>query len=192
MTQVVDLVTETPFFTSDTHFWHDAMIRIGLRQFATVQEMNETLIARWNAVVPPTATVFHLGDVSFAGTVDTLEVLGQLNGRIILIRGNHDKKLPVAVRQRFTSIHDLLEIDVKEGGGTKQRITLLHYAMRVWNRHHYGAWHLHGHSHGSLVPTGRSMDVGVDVHDLAPISYGEVKEELVSRAVHIVDHHATP
>jgi hypothetical protein len=25
---------------------------------------------------------------------------------------------------------------------------LCHYAMRVWNRSHHGAWHLYGHSQG--------------------------------------------
>jgi hypothetical protein len=31
-----------------------------------------------------------------------------------------------------------------------QPIVLCHYAMRVWNRSHHGAWHLYGHSRGNL------------------------------------------
>ncbi len=38
-----------------------------------------------------------------------------------------------------------------------QPIVICHYAMRVWNRSHHGAWHLYGHSHGNLpdTPTSR-------------------------------------
>ncbi len=44
-----------------------------------------------------------------------------------------------------------------------QPIVLCHYAMRVSNRSHHGAWHLYGHSHGNLPegPTSLSMDVGI-------------------------------
>ena len=32
----------------------------------------------------------------------------------------------------------------------EQDIVLCHYAMRVWQKSHYGAWMLYGHSHGTL------------------------------------------
>jgi len=49
--------------------------------------------------------------------------------------------------------------------------------MRVWNGSHHGTYSLFGISHGTLTddPTSRSIDVGVDVHDFAPVSYAEVK-----------------
>lgn len=177
------------FFTSDTHFFHRGIIDACRRPFRDVEHMNSALLENWNRVVPNHGLVFHLGDVSFGKTVDTFALIGQLNGRIILIEGNHDKKLPVSIRGRFEAVCPFLEIDIEEGGGTCQRISLMHYAMRVWNRHHYGAWHLHGHSHGSLAPIGKAIDVGVDAQDYRPISYWLVKSQMQKRDVHAVDHH---
>lgn len=80
------------FFTSDTHFGHKAVIDYCKRPFATVEEMNAELIRRWNVVVKPGDTVFHLGDFAFLGSAATKAIIAQLNGEIVLIRGNHDHK----------------------------------------------------------------------------------------------------
>jgi calcineurin-like phosphoesterase family protein len=186
MTLCID--ADKAFFTADTHFFHEAMV--ARRGFKTKTEMNDALISKWNAVVPQGATVFHLGDLSFGNAVDTVGVVGQLNGLLILVKGNHDKKLKSAVSSLFVSTHDLLEIDVREGPCTKQRITLCHFAMRVWNRSHYGAWQLHGHSHGSLQAIGKQMDVGIDTFaKQAPIPYEQVKTWMSRAPISIVDHH---
>ena len=50
------------FFTSDTHFDHEAIIWLCNRPFTCVEEMNDKLIENWNATVGPGDTVFHLGD----------------------------------------------------------------------------------------------------------------------------------
>jgi calcineurin-like phosphoesterase family protein len=65
-----------------------------------------------------------------------------------------------------------------------QPIVLCHYAMRVWNRAHHGAWHLYGHSHGKLpeAPTSLSMYVGVDTHDFRPWHFDEINLLLTEKA----------
>ena len=60
-------------------------------------------------------------------------------------------------------------------------ITLCHYAMRVWNKSHFDAWHLYGHSHACLGSVGKSLDVGVDNHDFFPWSFDEVKDYMVAQ-----------
>jgi calcineurin-like phosphoesterase family protein len=50
--------------------------------------MDETMIERWNAKVKPGDTVYHLGDVVI--NKKSLHLVSRLNGRKILIRGNHD------------------------------------------------------------------------------------------------------
>lgn len=34
--------------------------------------------------------------------------------------------------------------------------------MTIWHKNHYGAYHLHGHCHGSFKGQGRILDVGID------------------------------
>ena len=80
------------FFTSDHHFGHANIIRFCNRPWSTISEHNRALIANWNAVVPEDGIVFHLGDFCYkgGGFPAMWWIKGQLHGRIILIRGNHD------------------------------------------------------------------------------------------------------
>lgn len=195
MTMVFD--ANRSHFTSDLHLFHKRMIdrNDGIRkQFGfTINDMHEHIIAQWNKQIPHNGQVFILGDLTFGPADLTVGVLGQLNGEKHLIRGNHDRKLKPVVRDMFHSVHDLLEIDVLEPGGTKQRIIMCHFGMRVWNKHHYGSWHLYGHSHGSLPGIGRSMDVGLDTtEDLSPYSYWGVAAKLGYINVHQADYHVSP
>lgn len=59
------------------------------RPFDSIEEHDAKLIENWNSVVGTNDTVFHLGDVLFGGSMKWHEIIGQLNGRIILIQGNH-------------------------------------------------------------------------------------------------------
>lgn len=83
------------FLISDTHFghtntWQKFTVEDGspLRPFTSTEEMDETMVENWNRVVRPQDTVYHLGDVVIARR--NLETVKRLNGRKILIRGNHD------------------------------------------------------------------------------------------------------
>ena len=83
------------FLISDTHFghtntWQKFTLPDGspLRPFTSTEEMDETMVDNWNRVVRPQDTVYHLGDVVIARRC--LETVKRLNGRKILIRGNHD------------------------------------------------------------------------------------------------------
>lgn len=56
------------FFTSDTHFFHKDLLGdsdFAPRPFASVDEMNQTIIDNWNARVAETDTVYHLGDIAY-------------------------------------------------------------------------------------------------------------------------------
>lgn len=146
----------TVWFTSDTHFGHAAIIRLCGRPFASVEEMDATLVANWNAVVRPGDEVWHLGDFAYRNAQPAASYLHRLNGRIHLVWGNHDReetrRLP-----HWASSQPYAEISV---GG--QRLVLFHYALRVWNKAHRGALHLYGHSHGRLPGDRQCCDVGVD------------------------------
>lgn len=178
------------FFTADTHFGHKAMLTYCNRPYSNVDDMDEDMIRIWNETVPENGLVYHLGDFSFRPKQRTVEILKLLNGKKYLIEGNHDRGLSAEARECFEWVRPYHELShvwrFVEG---KQKMVLCHYAMRVWNQSHYGAWMLHGHSHGSLPPIGRQMDVGADTNNLKPYSFFEIANELEKRPMHTVDHH---
>jgi calcineurin-like phosphoesterase family protein len=167
--------------------------KVALEQ--ATDQMNEEMIARWNAKVQPEDTVYHVGDVLFCDGAKAERLLSRLNGQIFLVYGNHDKpiKQNAKLRERFVKCSDYLEISIKDPDAPRgvQNIVMSHYAMLVWNKSHHGTWMLHGHSHGGLrYPyDGKILDVGVDPHDLAPISYEEVKRLMSKKKFQPVDHH---
>ncbi|MEN2747248.1 metallophosphoesterase [Sphingomonas sp. T9W2] len=152
----------TIFFTGDTHFGDHRTINIHKRPFATVAEMDALLIERWNAIVGPDDIVWHLGDVA-RRPADVPSLLARLHGTKHLLRGNNDPDATLAAAG-WASTGDYAEIDL-DG----HRLVLCHYPFRSWNGQHKRAINLHGHSHGRLKPMPRQFDVGVDVHDFAPI-----------------------
>lgn len=155
------------FFTSDTHFGDHRTINIHKRPFASVAEMDALLEARWNEAVSPGDEVWHLGDFA-ARAAGADRLLGRLNGRKHLVRGNNDTDA-VASLPRWASVQDYAEL---EGDG--RRLVLCHYPFRTWNGQHRGAINLHGHSHGRLKPLPRQYDVGVDVWGWRPVSLAAI------------------
>ena len=177
------------FFTADPHFGHKFVA--GERGFESTEEMDEVIIENWNSKIGKHDLVYILGDLSFRGPNDTLSILYRLNGRLHLVRGNHDSSKGLRKRrwdpvwEHFQWVKDYHEI--RDGS---RIIVLHHYAYRVWNQHHRGAWNLHGHSHGNLWHTGRrQMDVGLDTNNLFPYSLDEVEEFMVGKPIMVVDHH---
>jgi calcineurin-like phosphoesterase family protein len=159
------------WFTADTHFGHEAIRRHCNRPFASVEEMDDALIDRWNSCVRPKDTIWHLGDFAWNNAADYLD---RLNGNIFLCLGNHDK-VSLLRRLPFAGIFDV-HLVRWEG----HRFFVSHYAHRTWPDSRIGAMHLYGHSHGRLPGIGRSMDVGVDTEAgaYAPWSAGEIIAKL--------------
>lgn len=147
-------MTET-WMTSDHHFGHENIIRLSNRPFASVEEMDEMLIQYWNSLVKPHDEVFHLGDFHWEGGA---EIIQRLNGKIILVLGNHDKPNKVnPLRPYLTEVLEQRKVKRR-----KRHFFVNHYPMREWHHSHHGVWNIHGHCHGTIEPVGRQLDVGVD------------------------------
>jgi calcineurin-like phosphoesterase family protein len=166
------------FFTADTHFNHKRILEICRPMFANIDDMNKEIISKWNAVVKPGDFVYHLGDF---GWKDSEHILRCLNGQKILTIGSHDSEAK-RLKKYFGQQTQIKEITING-----QVVILSHTAMRVWEKSHYGAWHLFGHSHGCLAPYGKSFDVGVDAHDFWPWSWDEVVEKMKTLGDNIND-----
>lgn len=157
--------------------------------------MDQNMIAKINEKVKAEDTLYFLGDWAMTGGKFKKPGLAaefyrkQINCKnIILIWGNHDKKgrKDDLFKSLFTACYDLWEGYIED-----QRFTLCHYAMKVWNKSHHGAFHLYGHSHGTLPddPNSRSIDCGVDCHNFYPLSVPEIKTIMEKKEWKPKDHH---
>ncbi len=176
------------WFTSDTHYQHANVIKYSKRPFAHVDEMDETMIANWNAVVRPGDLVYHLGDFAFCKPPQACSIARRLHGRKYLIFGNHDRRLRTEPEflKHWIWARDLAEIKVAD-----QKVFLCHYAMLTWPSSHHGAWQLHGHSHGSLKPDPRArrVDVGVDCWGYTPVAFNVLYKVMATKHFSPIDHH---
>lgn len=163
------------YFTSDTHYGHDNIIKYSNRPFSNIQEMNEKMIDNWNLIIKNNDDVYHIGDFAFGnGLKNPEQYFNRLNGRKHLIKGNHDYGCKT-LNLPWDSINDYLEIVYKN-----QKIVLMHYSMRVWHHSYKDTWNLYGHSHGTLIEEDKlAFDVGVDVWDFKPVSFTQVKNKML-------------
>lgn len=195
------------FFTADTHFRHANVILYNNRPFLDREndldakgrwksreiayrrafEMDEAIICNWNSVVRPGDTVYHLGDWAFCD--DLNRYLDRLNGTIFWVHGNHDKAA-WKVKDRFARHAPLMEVKIAFPEGIRE-VTLCHYAMRVWNKSHWGSYQLYGHSHGSLedLKDSLSMDCGMDCNNLFPFTVEQIDAHMATKTFRPLDHH---
>lgn len=97
------------------------------RPFATVEEMNQYILERWNAKINNGDTVYILGDMAMRGKNSALLALvAQLKGKKILFRGNHDDLSDYRYQRLFEEITDYREIADSFDGKT-YKLCLMHY-----------------------------------------------------------------
>lgn len=179
------------FYTSDHHWGHANIIKYQNRPHGSVGEMDQDMISKWNAVVGPNDTVYHLGDFSFYHPPQVLALRQRLMGHIHLLWGNHDKRVKEAAKLYPTLFDSVGEY--KELVDSGEHITLCHYAMRVWNKSHRGSLMLYGHSHGQLNDNNQSLDVGVDAWGFYPVTLTEIKKRMKTLpAFYQEDFHGKP
>ena len=143
--------------------------------------MDQTLIKNWNAVVPEDGIVVHCGDFMLPHNEDIKEYnkyLNQLHGRVLLLRGNHDRASLDWVSDKLIAVRDQAMIIVD---GVK--IFAQHYPCAAFT----GDYHVYGHIHtladgtcygidGDVTKVMRrnTYDVGVDQNGYTPVSYWQL------------------
>lgn len=163
------------YFTSDLHLGHENVIKFENRPFSDADEMNRILIENYNSVVNQADTVYILGDLAYrVPLTEANRIIERLNGRKILIKGNHDKNYNPDLFEEITSY--------KEINAFGEQFILMHYPIMSWKRMYHGSYHLHGHIHsngseynsGNALENIRRYDVGVDANNFYPVAITDI------------------
>ncbi len=164
------------FLISDLHLGHAAILgfktNAGLpcRTFSSVEEMDETMISRWNSVVRQDDKVYVLGDVAIR--LKSLPLLDRCNGNKRLVRGNHDIFPTKEYMKYFKEIYG---VRVLEG------LILSHIPLHEGSLG--GRVNAHGHLHNNQAPEvlgPKYFNVCVENIDYTPVALEDVKKAIAN------------
>jgi calcineurin-like phosphoesterase family protein len=172
----------TIFFMGDPHFGHAVLTdpvkgeKKRAAAFSSVEEMNETLVARWNGRVRPSDTGIIVGDVAMNKRF-AVEFVPRLNGRKFLIGGNHDEEKSGFYHGiGFESVFGCRKID---------GFMVTHIPIAPWSMGRFRA-NIHGHCHSNTPKVYRKIDpatflpaftyvnVSAERTDYTPVSLEEI------------------
>lgn len=137
-------------YIADLHLGHNSILRYDNRPFNSVEEMDEAMKTLWNETVKPKDTTYILGDVVWnADYKRWKDILCSLNGKKIIVKGNHDPSATLKRLKKEGIIEDWgHQFVVKENG---RCIILNHSPMPFFINQHKDNWyHLYGHTHISF------------------------------------------
>ena len=210
------LSSNNVWFTADTHYGHSNIVSgvtnwrnaegevpiEQVRDFSSVETMNELMVSNINQHVQASDWLIHLGDWSFGGYDKIEEFREQINcNNVVLILGNHDHHIQRDIpkfRKMFNHITHYEELKITRGNDTNNMLILCHYPIISWNQMHHGSFMLHGHQHlkgEKIFGQGKRMDIGMcGSEEFRPYHMEEIVDLLKNRQFEPYiehDHHTT-
>ena len=151
------------FITADLHFGHANMMKFNpdTRQYRDADHMNAMLVQEWNTTVGVDDLTYILGDFAFLHASKASAIARMLNGRKILVTGNHDGKL-LREPDFCSCFEDIQSYMRVVHNGTI--VIMSHFPFLEWDQMHRGSVHFYGHVHGRKIGVEqfRCCDVGMD------------------------------
>lgn len=161
------------FLISDTHFAHSNILTFKeadgslLRDFPSVDLMDEYMIQNWNKVVKPQDKVYHLGDVGFTNFHKIKSIFDRLNGTKVLIKGNHDNFKLSQYAQIFKDVRAYHILDKH----VLSHIPIHPDSVARWKKN------IHGHLHANVIADSRYVNVSVEQINYTPISFEDIRQQ---------------
>ena len=163
------------FLCSDHHFGHANILTFTtedgsrVRDFTSVEHMDETMVENHNRVVSPKDKVYFLGDVAFHNR--TLATVARLNGEKILIKGNHDLEKLSAYENYFKDVRGSHQL----AGFILTHIPIHSDSLSRWTAN------VHGHLHTRQVQLNghndpRYLNVSMEQINFTPIALENVMQ----------------
>ena len=180
------------FMSSDSHWDHFNISKYCHRPFDSRKDMNDTLIANWNGVVPEDGIVVHCGDFMLPhniGDKEYVKIWNKLNFKtLILCRGNHDR---IECGTYTYDDKTVIVVDIAMILVEGIKIMACHYPMLSYP----ADFQVFGHIHtlydgtcygidGDVVTKLRKTqyDVGADQNNYTPISYWQLVDIFRNKA----------
>ena len=213
--KIILIPEQNIWFTADTHYGHTNICRgtsnwdlsqhgghDSVRDFDTLDEMNQTIVSGINSYVMPNDILIHNGDVAFGGFENIPIFMKRLTCKnVILVLGNHDHHIDrnrQGIQGFFNSVHGRLELNLsrqlKKSHEKIGTFELCHFPMAIWNKAHHNRIHLHGYTHGSYIAPGRALDIGIDrayqlYGEYRPFSLKDIFKYMEDRGFDKLSHH---
>lgn len=178
---------------SDTHFLHNNIVKYQNRP----EDHNKIMFENWNKVVGINDTVIHCGDLSAGvgkhenGYEILKQICNNLNGRKIMVRGNHDHY----TEEQYNELgFEIIDNNYIHGG-----ILFCHYPPKIdqWVKERYKPiieeiiktkldktinFVVHGHSHNTKYPDLEyCFNATVERINYTPINLNEIKRIMNER-----------
>ena len=163
------------YFTADNHFGHKRIQYFEAQNrsvFETTRDMDEFMIKAWNKTVKKDDTIYHLGDFALAPKNRKKEIMEQLNGYKIVIRGNHDAG-PIHMKEiGFDEVYNWMTLKLIREELPDKRLLLVHDSGKFLKRRVDNVidYIICGHVHSNWKRKQNAVNVGVDVWDFLPIA----------------------
>ena len=168
------------YLSSDLHFNHDRAFIYQSRGFDNIKDMNNSIIQNFNSMITPNDDLYLLGDCILGQNLeDGLNLLRQLNGKIHIVRGNHDTDTRWEAYNKLPNVIECAAaIYLKY---KKYHFYLTHYPCLTGNLEKESltqmTCNLFGHTHSKewfFEDRPYMFNVAVDAHTNYPISIDDI------------------
>lgn len=159
--------------TSDLHFNHKNIIQLCRPQFESIEQHNQTIVDRYNEVVGKDDLVYILGDVGFTPASALSEWVQKLNGRKILLIGNHDKLTDGEYRKM-----GFIEV-VRHPIYFSTRVILSHCPVQEAYNNPY-VFNVHGHIHKGSLMLPNYININTELRNFYPVDLKKIDETIAS------------
>lgn len=176
------------WLSSDLHFCHNREFVWGPRGFTSVEAHNEIIVQNFNDLVKPEDDVYILGDLMLNDNQAGFELLNQLNGKLHLVRGNHDTDTRWNLYRQLPNVVEMDNVIRLKYNG--YHFYLSHYPTLTANLEKESLKvieiNLYGHTHQS---TNFYMDmpfmyhVGLDSHQNSPVLLDDIIEHCKNKVI---------
>ena len=184
--------------TSDLHIGHNKEFVYKERGFQSIEEHDSALLSNWNELVSPDDVVYVLGDVMLKKDLEdeefsyALNILKQLNGELIIFRGNHDSESKL---KKYETCENVIKAGeaacyLKDPAVKGYQFYLSHYPTLVAHERlkpvRTALINLYGHTHQKehfYKEHPYMYCVCLDAHEMKPVLLDDIIEEVKDKRI---------